>query len=599
MVAAALWPERDEESARHNLRQTLLYARQQFSDEAVFADRTSVELGGDIRIDVQSYQHLSQSAGQDRERIEAFEKAVSLYRGAFLEGLDDDWILEPRAQLSRSYVTTLLRLADHYLPARPDKALEYANKAVSEEPLLDGARARKILALRKVGEEAAALQEFEAFANLLDDELGMTPSQIVEEALREPVGAGKAQFKTDTSGVPPDVSTIVYELAAGDSPERAVELSNALTPYWIWKGMANAGKQLLEHSLTASQPRLNQILDNQAQVCLAQLASARGDQPSARKILADVLPKLADPLTSVRALLLDARLAVRNYNPKRADASALQAAEIANQNGLIHEATEAYSLCAKIAFQQDDLDRCRRLAGEGAASARKSGDQHALADALLYTAFAASRAGEPETAKKALTEASSVIDPLTTPMATHIRATISRVLEEIGEQEAAEAGYLRSVKEARAYEDQFFLAVNLTYLGDLLSAKGKPADALKVHAEALNIRKELKERLGTATSLRGLGKAHLELGQFQQARTALAESARLFLAEEAAPGYASSLLVLAHTEAKLNRLELASRLARRAAELLRGMSRLTRLAIGPEGDKLLEEAEQLASVLTR
>jgi hypothetical protein len=77
------------------------------------------------------------------------------------------------------------------------------------------------------------------------------------------------------------------------------------------------------------------------------------------------------------------------------------------------------------------------------------------------------------------------------------------------------------------------------------------------------------------------------------AREALLESARLFLNEDAMPGYASVLLALAVVEEKSNRLPYARSLARRARKLLCGMTIHEKRSIGRSGLTAVDEASEL------
>jgi hypothetical protein len=96
-----------------------------------------------------------------------------------------------------------------------------------------------------------------------------------------------------------------------------------------------------------------------------------------------------------------------------------------------------------------------------------------------------------------------------------------------------------------------------------------------------------------ATSLRGLGKAYIDLNELHAAREALLESADLFLSEDAVPGYASVLLALAVLEEKSNRPSYALGFAHRAHKLLRGMTIHERRSIGRSGLTALDEASEI------
>jgi DNA-binding SARP family transcriptional activator len=96
-------------------------------------------------------------------RIDAYQRAVDLYRGHFLQGHQDPWIVERRASYLTGYLEALNAIADHWTEReRPEMALSvYQRAAALTEPLNEEVH-RKILRLYlKMGrrsEAAAHLQ---------------------------------------------------------------------------------------------------------------------------------------------------------------------------------------------------------------------------------------------------------------------------------------------------------------------------------------------------------------------------------------------------------------------------------------------------------
>jgi tetratricopeptide (TPR) repeat protein len=178
-----------------------------------------------------------------------------------------------------------------------------------------------------------------------------------------------------------------------------------------------------------------------------------------------------------------------------------------------------------------------------------------------------------------------------------VRLEVSRLFEDLGDLAGAEAGYRAAISDFREFENAFRLVVSLTYLGDLLQSGGRSTEAVVVLREAIDIRRRLDQRLGIATSLRGLGRALLDLSRWEEAKEALTESARLFLDVNEMPGYASALFALALVERSLGATDLSRRLAQRARQILLGLSEAERKSIGPTGPGLIRESEQLIASL--
>jgi DNA-binding SARP family transcriptional activator len=592
-VAEALWPDRNSEPSRHNLRQTLLYVKQVMGSNAILNDRTYLELNPDLDVDVCQVLRLRDRATSETAMLGIARQAAKVYRGPFLQSLDDDWLPEPRAQISNLYVGALLRLAEQALDADPRRAIDYLDQAIAEEPLSDGARALKIDALRRMGEHTGAQREFNNYRNFLLGELGIAPSPMVEEALRTSVAAAEPE-PVETEPTPDNFDAVIKGLAMGRRPQQAVELACALLPHWVSRGAGAQGRTLLEFALTRAGTRLSPAVREAADFAYAELCVAEGNIGEGQQRVDRLLRIAAAPLTQTRAHILAARIALVGFNPERAEHHLMQARSLAHEHRFTDDEVETYRLAPRIAIIAADRDRAEVVALEAIAALERLGDEQALAGAYLTLAYAQHGNGNDRSAKGSIGQALSTIGQLKSYEATAVRVAATRLREEMGDHVDIESGYRIGVEEAKHYESRFVIAVNLTYLGDFLSSQGRHEEAIEVHLEALGIRKALDERLGLATSLRGLGRAYLALGQFAESRDALTESARLFLAADAIPGHASSLLLLAHLELRDGNQALSQRVGARAHHLLLAMTQVERSSIGPRTGELLKEAESLA-----
>jgi DNA-binding SARP family transcriptional activator len=591
-VAETLWPQRGPESSRQNLRQTILYTRQLLGSSGILVNGSSISLNPEVEVDVDYILRVQSRSATDLQRVEIALKALEVRRGAFLESIDDEWLLGPRAQLDHMYIVALTTLADDAMPDSPTRALEYLERVIAEEPLLDGARARKIKALRLTGENAAARREFQSYQQLLHEELGISPSPLVEDALES--NLEKSEKRPDEARpAEPDIFAIIAEMASGTRPHQAIDLACSMTPYWVKKGAGRRGRLSLEAAIEQAGAGLGEERKERVELCLVELSLSEEDIKGASKRLDQVLATSVSPLTETRALMLAVRVATTSFNPTQAQPLLSRAREIAIRNHFQEEETEIHRLQSKLLLILDDPVAAEQSAFEAVAAVERFQDRLALADALLSLAYAQHRAAHLEAARKTSLLVMDSVGETESPAATAIRTNLTRLREEMGEHEGIEEGYARGVRECSRYDGAFRLAVNLTYLGDYLTTRGRYREAIDVHSRALKLRQTLSEQLGIATSLRGLGRARLGLADFEGAREALAESARLFLAVEALPGHASSLLELAETESKAGNTTLALRLASRSAHLLRALTPSGQWANGPTGGDLLGQAERL------
>lgn len=597
-IVAALWIDSAPEMGLHNLRQTLVYARKSLGEGVIVADRRTLQLAPWIQTDLNAFYPYVELATKEAVRSEEAYEWIDAHSGAFLAELNDEWILEARAQFASWHLNALDYLAIEESKTSPSKALKLAEAAIREDPYLDSPRATKIRILRLMGQDARARKEYDAFAALLRDELSMAPSRIVELALDGETESAPHSVSRDHSVLDGDIVRAVKQLRQGNWPLQAVELCLSLVPLWIVDGSPLAGLELLDKTCDGLEIPPRDSLKQRIDVSRGQLLLASGDVVRARSLLEDCIGHLTDLAVRTKALLALGGLAVRRFDAATAEPLLQEALSISTELAFQKEAIEALRLLAKVALHDDDLVKSRQLASQARRAAREADDMPAYADALLSEALAAVRSGDQASGDALLDQMESALKEIKPPASTQISVALSRLREEIGQEAAAELGYRHGIDAARQQNDSFALAVNLTYLGDLLTRKSDLRNALAAHRQALAIRRGLGEMLGVATSLRGLGRCHLLLSEYDQALEHYRESALLFQNEGAAPGYASAIFGMAQAETGAGRLESATRLARRAVLLLRGLSPLARLAIGPDAGELLAQAIELEERLT-
>lgn len=180
-LAGLLWGERPEEQARASLRQTLYELRSALGDAAddrLLATRETVSwLGDGVDVDALRLEKLAQCG-----TIENLAEAASLYRGAFLDGLEtgetgfDDWLAAERARLHDLACGALERLAlAHLEHGDTTAAIETARQLLRFDPLREDALRLLMRGLAAEGRRNEALKQFCDLESLLRAELGVAP----------------------------------------------------------------------------------------------------------------------------------------------------------------------------------------------------------------------------------------------------------------------------------------------------------------------------------------------------------------------------------------------------------------------------------------
>ena len=210
-LATLLWPEENETTARHNLRQTLFLLKQTLArverrDEILRVTPTTIEWQShSVVCDLQTFQRLwgaSQSHahadGQLCERcLDHFTQAMTLYQGEFLHGLlikhsqpFEEWALLWREQCHRQALTMLRTLTAHHLTGGAyDQAQRYAAHLVTLEPWHEEGHRQLMQALAAQGQQGLALRQYESCRRTLQQELNVPPS-LETTQLYEQIRAG-------------------------------------------------------------------------------------------------------------------------------------------------------------------------------------------------------------------------------------------------------------------------------------------------------------------------------------------------------------------------------------------------------------------------
>jgi non-specific serine/threonine protein kinase len=175
-LAFLLWPDASEDVARANLRRHLYDLRRALPAAPENTpwlvrrpDAVQWNPEADYWLDVAEFERLSASPAH-------LAKAVALYTNDLLSEVYEDWISAERERLRRMYFASLSRLIsqsrtehDHH------RAIAYAQEILGHDPLREDT-VRELMSLcYLIGDRAGALQAYQRFERLVQEELGVTP----------------------------------------------------------------------------------------------------------------------------------------------------------------------------------------------------------------------------------------------------------------------------------------------------------------------------------------------------------------------------------------------------------------------------------------
>jgi DNA-binding SARP family transcriptional activator len=197
-LAGLFWPDVLDASARASLRSAIWALRSVLGADFgsyLAAGRETVTLAGDdLRVDLREARRLMTQGDP--------EAALALCGGELLQELDDDWVIEARAELDGDIAVALADLIERCrVSGDRAAALGWARRRAALCPLDESAGADLIRALIDAGEAPAALEAFARLQQRLATDLGV-PVSAATAALVQPLQNQGPPLSTSPAEVP-------------------------------------------------------------------------------------------------------------------------------------------------------------------------------------------------------------------------------------------------------------------------------------------------------------------------------------------------------------------------------------------------------------
>jgi DNA-binding SARP family transcriptional activator len=194
-IAGQLWPDVPELHAHGSLR-SALWRLHKVVPGLVETSGGSLGLAAGVRVDVQELMDWAAGVFDPTARPEDLRAPGADLEGELLPGWYDDWVLLERERLRQLRMHALEVLAERLVGAgRHGEAIQVAFTAVRDEPLRESAHRVLVRAHLAEGNVVEAIREYDAFSEMLADELGVRPTaqmrELVLSAARGRKGIGE------------------------------------------------------------------------------------------------------------------------------------------------------------------------------------------------------------------------------------------------------------------------------------------------------------------------------------------------------------------------------------------------------------------------
>jgi DNA-binding SARP family transcriptional activator len=182
-VAGTLWLDSNEAHAAGSLRSALWRTRR-VGLRLVEARGRRLELASVVAVDVRAVVAWARRVLDPETELRGADVAPIWRPGQLLPDWYEDWVEIERARLRELRAHALEALCHRLTAAgRFGEATEAGLAAVRDEPLRESAHRGLIGVHVAEGNLAAALHQYRAFAHLLRDEVGMSPSSRMEQLM--------------------------------------------------------------------------------------------------------------------------------------------------------------------------------------------------------------------------------------------------------------------------------------------------------------------------------------------------------------------------------------------------------------------------------
>ncbi len=192
LLCDRLWPDVPESRARRRLSHALWQIQDAFGEGLrrpyllTPGDHVQFDVEAPYRLDVEEFEQrldaVDRAGTSDVEAVRHLRRCVELYRGDFLAGSYEDWVVREQDRLRQRQVTALVRLVDACKQrGNFDEALAVARRLTHQAPLREEAHREVMKLCVLTGQPDLALEQFERCRSVLAEELGVEPTAATVE----------------------------------------------------------------------------------------------------------------------------------------------------------------------------------------------------------------------------------------------------------------------------------------------------------------------------------------------------------------------------------------------------------------------------------
>lgn len=186
-ISVIFWPEASPEEAKFRFKNTVYRLRRAVGKDCILLEQDFYRFNNKMDYEYDLELFLKENASASREhdpevKLAHLLAAVKHYGGRYLPEIEEDWVQHLREALHQNYISTLLQLAENYLDTNDfDHALEYCQKAINEDNLLEDSYRLAFRIYAGMGNRAGLVRQYQSCVEILEREICASPSPQTQD----------------------------------------------------------------------------------------------------------------------------------------------------------------------------------------------------------------------------------------------------------------------------------------------------------------------------------------------------------------------------------------------------------------------------------
>ncbi|MDO9084753.1 MAG: tetratricopeptide repeat protein [Anaerolineaceae bacterium] len=186
-ICLIFWPDASTDDAKYRFKNTIYRLRRAAGKNSIILDQNLYYFNNklDYEYDVELFlkENALANKSQDTvERLSHFREAIKYYGGSYLSEINQTWVYSPREYLGQIFLNILLQVSLLYFDqSNFELALEYCQRALSEDNLMEDAHRQAMRIFAAMGNRVALVQQYQRCVEIFKREINAPPSPQTHE----------------------------------------------------------------------------------------------------------------------------------------------------------------------------------------------------------------------------------------------------------------------------------------------------------------------------------------------------------------------------------------------------------------------------------